>query len=232
MLDTMTLDEAILAEARSFRERMLELQRDTEKTRVDFHHSVRRLHAAGGSLREIADVLGLSHQRVHQIVDGDDSVQRRLRLKRRRERPSGSLFRRFSGDARHIVAEAQTVARELGHNYIGTEHVLLALLSAPETPGGRALKSLAASPEAIKARVLVVIGRGEEAPAGELPFTPRTKKAFELALQEALSRGDSEIDTQHLALAVVSLQECVAAKLLAEIGIGREQVEAALANPK
>jgi ATP-dependent Clp protease ATP-binding subunit ClpA len=193
MLDTMTLDEAILAEARSFRERMLELQRDTEKTRVDFHHSVRRLHAAGGSLREIADVLGLSHQRVHQIVDGDESVQRRLRLKRRRERSSGPLLRRFSGDA---------------------------------------LRSLAASPEAIKARVVVAIGRGEEGPAGEMPFTPRTKKAFELALREALSRGDSEIDTEHLALAIVSLEECVAAKLLAEIGIGRRQLEAALANAK
>jgi hypothetical protein len=228
----MTLDESILAEAHSIRERMLELQRDTEKTRVDFNHTVRRLHAAGGSLREIADVLGLSHQRVHQIVDGEGSVERRFRIKRRRERPSAKLLERFSDDARAVVVEAQNAARELGHNYLGTEHVLLAILRAPETPGGRVLTALGASAETMRARVAVVIGTGQEPPVGALPFTPRTKKVFELALHEALRRGEAELGTEHLVFAMVEFEECVAAKLLAEIGISREAVGAALANPE
>jgi hypothetical protein len=65
-----TLDDAILQEAQSVRDQLLELRHQTERKQADLHDAIRRLHASGGSLREIADRLGLSHQRVHQIVDG------------------------------------------------------------------------------------------------------------------------------------------------------------------
>jgi IS30 family transposase len=62
------LDEQILKEAKEAREALLEVERQQQHAKVDYHHTIRRLHAAGGSLREIAEALGLSHQRVHQIV--------------------------------------------------------------------------------------------------------------------------------------------------------------------
>src|SRR6266540_4389357 len=66
----MTLDEQVLAEAREVRQRLVDLESQTAHARVDYHHAIKKLHAAGGSLREIADELELSHQRVHQIVEG------------------------------------------------------------------------------------------------------------------------------------------------------------------
>src|SRR5581483_5189853 len=66
----MTLDEQILAEAKEVRQRLVDLEGRTAHARVDYHHAIKKLHAAGGSLREIAEALELSHQRVHQIVDG------------------------------------------------------------------------------------------------------------------------------------------------------------------
>ena len=66
----MTLDEHILAEAKEVRQHLVDLETQTAHTRVDYHAAIKKLHAAGGSLREIADALELSHQRVHQIVDG------------------------------------------------------------------------------------------------------------------------------------------------------------------
>ena len=66
----MTLDEQVLAEAKEARQRLVDLESQTAHVRVDYHHAIKKLHAAGGSLREIADALELSHQRVHQIVDG------------------------------------------------------------------------------------------------------------------------------------------------------------------
>src|SRR5512143_3964608 len=66
----MTLDETVLAEARAVRQHLVDLESQTAHARVDYHHAIKKLHAAGGSLREIADALELSHQRVHQIVEG------------------------------------------------------------------------------------------------------------------------------------------------------------------
>ena len=74
----MTLDEKTLDEARALRARQLELQHDADRAKLDYHHAIRRLHAAGGSMREIAEALDLSHQRVHQIVEGDEPVGRRI----------------------------------------------------------------------------------------------------------------------------------------------------------
>ena len=71
----MTLDEQVLAEARDVRQRLVDLESQTAHARVDYHHAIKKLHAAGGSLREIAEALELSHQRVHQIVEGPLGVR-------------------------------------------------------------------------------------------------------------------------------------------------------------
>src|ERR687893_2701540 len=99
------LDPTILTEARSSRDRLLELQRDLEKTRADYNHAVRRLHAAGGSLREIAENLGLSHQRVHQIVEVGETSGPAMRHRGRKR--FAWAFERFTRRARQIVVLAQ-----------------------------------------------------------------------------------------------------------------------------
>src|SRR5918998_4128038 len=126
------LDPTILGEARGSRDRLLELQRDLEKTRADYNHAVRRLHAAGGSLREIAENLGLSHQRVHQIVEGAEAAARGGHGRHGGRRRFAWAFERFTRRARQIVVLAQEEAEALGHTRVGTEHLLLGLLRSED----------------------------------------------------------------------------------------------------
>src|ERR687893_3142773 len=118
------LDPTILTEARSSRDRLLELQRDLEKVRADYNHAVRRLHAAGGSLREIAEDLGLSHQRVHQIVEGGETPGPRGRHGRGGPRFAWA-FERFTRRARQIVVLPHEEAGAPRHTRVGTEHPLI-----------------------------------------------------------------------------------------------------------
>src|SRR5581483_1524607 len=123
----MTLDEQVLAEAREVRQRLVDLESQTAHARVDYHAAIKKLHAAGGSLREIAEALELSHQRVHQIVEGPEGPpvlppSMRWRGHRRRR---GMFFARFDDDAREVVVEAQQEADSLKHGYVGTEHLML-----------------------------------------------------------------------------------------------------------
>src|SRR3954466_4628220 len=102
----MTLDEQILAEAREIRQRLVDLETQTAHARVDYHHAIKKLHAAGGSLREIAEALELSHQRVHQIVDGHSvapSVRRSWGQGRRRGRGREFFMARFDDGAKDVM---------------------------------------------------------------------------------------------------------------------------------
>src|SRR5262245_63478704 len=103
----MTLDEQVLAEAKEARGRLVDLESQTAHARVDYHHAIKKLHAAGGSLREIAVALDLSHQRVHQIVEGPAGppggppwAGRRWKRGRHRGRDRGDFIARFDDDAR------------------------------------------------------------------------------------------------------------------------------------
>src|SRR5918999_1563092 len=162
----MTLDAKILGEAKELRDKLLDLQHEEERARVDYQHAIRRLHAKGGSLREIADELGLSHQRVHQIVGEEPvtaPVQRTFvppsrRVVGRRTRP----FERFTREARRVVTLAQTEAKGLGHNYIGTEHLLLGVLGSEEGVGASALAEFGITLTDAREDVKRMIGEGEE----------------------------------------------------------------------
>jgi hypothetical protein len=139
----MTLDENILGEARTARDRLLELQHEAERAQADFQHAVRRLHAVGGSMREIGESLSLSHQRVHQIVDAatpGSATERPGGPFGRARRGVRDAFARFTDDARQIVVNAQEEAASFGHDFVGTEHLLLAVLRS-ETPGVSALET-------------------------------------------------------------------------------------------
>jgi hypothetical protein len=129
------------------------------------------------------------------------------------------MFERFSSRARNAVRLAQEETRRLGHTSVGTEHLLLGLLSEPEGLGARALVAVGVPLDGLRAEVERTIGRGEGAPAGHLPFQPRSKKVLELALREALQLGCNDIGTEHILLGLVREGEGVAAQVLVGRGV-------------
>jgi hypothetical protein len=134
------------------------------------------------------------------------------------------MFERFTQDARRAVVLAQEEARLLNHDYIGTEHLLLGLAREGEGVAARALKALDVSLERVQGEVEKVVGRGQTAPGGHIPFTPRSKKVLELSLREALQLGHDYIGTAHILLGVVRESKGVAAQVLAELTPGLAEV--------
>jgi ATP-dependent Clp protease ATP-binding subunit ClpC len=125
-------------------------------------------------------------------------------------------FEKFTVKARQVVVTAQEEARQLRHNYIGTEHILLGLLDVPDSTAGRVLHQLGYTKEIARADIDVLVGSGAEEPRGHIPFTPRAKKTLELALREATQLRHNDIGTEHILLALVREGEGVGAKALAE----------------
>jgi hypothetical protein len=138
------------------------------------------------------------------------------------------VFERFTETARRAVVLAQQAARDLGHRYIGTEHLLLGLLGTEGSVARDVLTEFRLSPSAIRSKIIEVEGRSNESPAGQIPFTPRTKKVLELSLREALSLGHSHIGTEHLLLGLVRENEGVAARLLADANVEVDAVREAI----
>ena len=113
------------------------------------------------------------------------------------------MFERFTDQARQIVVLGQDEARRLDHDYIGTEHILLALIREGEGIAARALESFGITETAARRQVEEIIGRGEQAPHGHIPFVPRAKKALELSLREAIALGSNSIGTEHILLGLI-----------------------------
>ena len=128
------------------------------------------------------------------------------------------MFERFTDRARRVVALAQEEARMLNHNYIGTEHILLGLVREGEGVAARALESLGISLEAVRQQVKEIIGRGQQASSGHIPFTPRAKKVLELSLREAQLLGHNYIGTEHILLGLIREGDGVAAQVLVRMG--------------
>jgi ATP-dependent Clp protease ATP-binding subunit ClpC len=115
-----------------------------------------------------------------------------------------SMFERFTDRARRVVVLAQEEARMLNHDYVGTEHILVALIREGGGIAAQALQSLGITAEAARQQVEEVVGRGQTDPQrGHLPFTPRAKKTLELALREALQLGHNYIGTEHILLGLI-----------------------------
>src|SRR5919205_988479 len=134
------------------------------------------------------------------------------------------MFERFTDRARRVVVLAQEEARMLSHNYIGTEHILLGLIHEGEGVAAKALESLDISLEAVRAQVEEIIGQGQQAPSGHIPFTPRAKKVLELSLREALQLGHSYIGTEHILLGLIREGEGVGAQVLQKLGADLNRV--------
>ncbi len=128
------------------------------------------------------------------------------------------MFERFTDRARRVVVLAQEEAKGLNHNYIGTEHILLGLIKEGDGIAAKALAELSISIDNVREQVQDMIGQGQQAPTGHIPFTPRAKKVLELSLREALQLGHNYIGTEHILLGLIREGEGVAAQVLVKLG--------------
>ena len=136
------------------------------------------------------------------------------------------MFERFSDEARRVVVHAQEESRELNHSYIGTEHLLLGILREDEGITAEALASLEVGLDPAREQVAQIIGRGQQAPSGHIPFTPRAKKVLELSLREALRLDHPYIGPEHILLGLITEGHGVAVEVLRVLGAPPEQVQA------
>ena len=140
------------------------------------------------------------------------------------------MFERFTDRARNVLVLANGQANQLGHNYIGTEHMLLGLVLEGEGVAGRVLQSFQITDEAVRAKVVELTTGGKaSAPARPMhkpPFTPLAKKTLEQALRQAISLHHNYIGTEHILLAVAAQEEGMAHRILAALGADPGQVRA------
>ena len=118
-----------------------------------------------------------------------------------------------------MVVSAQEAARELRHNYIGTEHLLLGCFANTEIGAGAALTQLGLNADHVREQVTAIVGPGEGSASAQIPFTPRAKKAMELGLRESLSAGHVDIESLHLLLGLIQDQDSLAIQILLGSGL-------------
>jgi ClpA/ClpB-like protein len=178
-------------------------------------HFVERARATGTSWTEIGRCFGVSKQAAQQrFVSPVVPI-------------GGAWPKHFTERARSAVAAAQLEARVLGHNYLGTEHLLLGLLSG-DGLASRALRRLGVTPDAVRDRIEDIIGRGAEPGPDLVCVAPRAKRAMDQARREAKRIGHSYVGTEHLLLGLITT-EGVAAGILTELGADEARVRDELA---
>ncbi len=138
-----------------------------------------------------------------------------------------NAFDRFTEGARKALAIAQESARQLGHNYVGTEHILLGL-SQDDNPASRALAMAGVEYSDILQQTERLVGRGDYQFTDSFGYTPRTKKVIELSLYEAKTLNNSYIGTEHLLLALIREREGVAARILQDLGVDLGELRKAM----
>ncbi|MBV8159842.1 MAG: hypothetical protein JO265_02860 [Acidimicrobiia bacterium] len=170
------------------------------------NHFVDRCRKGGKTWAEIGEHLGVTRQAAQKrFVEGTVT------------------FERFTDRARLALAHANDEARAMNHNYIGTEHLLLALFDTNGGVSDQVLEELGFTHDAVAGEVKTMIGRGASGVAGQQPFTPRTKKVLEVAVSAAIQLGHNYVGTEHLLLALFRGQQGVA-KVLLEKGGATEPI--------
>jgi len=230
----MTLDEEVLAQTKGIREQLLETERELEHLRADYHHAIRLLHARGGAMREIAEALSLSHQRVHQIVGGEPTEPG---PGGHRGRPHGrgrghghrhALFGRMSDDAGRVVIRASAEARALAHGAVEAPHLLLALTE--EGPVAPALAEAGARPDELRRRIETLYPQGPERRRGRMRFGRSAKDALGGAVEEATTSGDAGIESRHLVLGLT--REGTPREELAPLELDLDRIRQAVTEEK
>ncbi|HYL53815.1 MAG TPA: Clp protease N-terminal domain-containing protein [Acidimicrobiia bacterium] len=173
-------------------------------------HFVDRARVSGHSWSEISGALGVTKQAAHKRFSFPA--------------PAAPALERFTPRARRVLEHAETTAQALRHNYIGTEHLLLALFDEPEGIGAKVLVELGADREAVAREVLQRTTRGTAATTATVPMTPRATAVLAAAVGQALELGHNYVGTEHLLLGLFSDTEGMAAQVLATLGVDRQQV--------
>jgi ATP-dependent Clp protease ATP-binding subunit ClpC len=142
------------------------------------------------------------------------------------------VFERFTEPARHVVVLAQREAvHELGHDFIGTEHVLLGLLAERRGMAARVLQTRGVTLERARGHILAGLGQKEAASSGQVPFTPGAKKALELSADEARNLGHGLIGTEHVLLGLTSGRDDAFTRVLAKLGTDPEEIRLDMIAP-
>ncbi|WP_207394132.1 Clp protease N-terminal domain-containing protein [Actinomadura formosensis] len=181
-------------------------------------HFVNAAHNAGATWAEIGRTMGMTRQ----------AAQKRFVTKPADVAALARAHDRWTPRAQAILVACQDEARAAGHNYVGTEHIVLALLSQPQ---GLAAKALAekTTPERLRAAMSEVFGPRSDDLSGEFPYTPRGTRAIELSVREAQRLGHDYVGTEHILLGVLAEQHGVGAQVLRRLGVDQRGVEEWLA---
>ena len=179
---------------------------------------VQHARAAGCSWAQIGGSLGVTKQAAQQR----HAATRGL-LGKFREKTTG-LFNRFSPAAREVVVQAQEEARLLNHDFLGTEHLLLGLLAGSDGVAATVLTDARITRDGVRAAVEQIVGCGQVAPSGHIPFTPRAKRVLELSLRESRNLGHNDIGTEHILLGLLAEGGGVGAAVLTEAGVNPDQL--------
>jgi hypothetical protein len=181
-------------------------------------HFVDRARHAGASWTDIGRSMGVTKQ----------AAQKRFVPK---EGGSGSLaddlrtFTRYTDRARTVIVRAQDEARRLGHDHIGVGHLTLGLLHEPHALAAKAMGAAGASLDAVRAAVEPTLGPGGATTPESVPFSAQGKKALELTLREALRLGHNYVGTEHLLLAILSVEDEPAVRALNDLGVTKAAAE-------
>jgi ATP-dependent Clp protease ATP-binding subunit ClpC len=135
-----------------------------------------------------------------------------------------SMWEPFTERARRSIVLAQEEAQRLGNNYIGTEHILLGIISEGESLAAKVLESLGVNLSKVRQEVEAIVGRGGQTVQQEMVFTPRAKRVIELAFEEARQLNHNYIGTEHLLLGLIREGEGVAARVLTNLGVDPAKV--------
>jgi ClpA/ClpB-like protein len=187
---------------------------DRLKTMADdlVGHFVTQARTAGASWAQIGERLGVTKQAAHQRHFGRMTLGLAHGSRKQRRQP----FERFAPEAKEVIVVAQQEARDLRHNYLGVEHLLLALSADPAA--GPLMSAAGAPRDAILEQIRREVGEGTEPAGGSIPFTPRSKRSLELAAREA---GRGRIRSTHILLGALAMREGVGAAVLDELGVSR-----------
>ena len=176
-------------------------------------HFVDQARRAGATWTDIGHSMGVSKQAAQKrFVPKDEPMD-------------WGPFSRFTDRAREVVIDARKEAMAAGHRYIGTEHVLLGLISVPEGLAAKALIAQGITEEQIRAAVRVAAPYTDEKITEEIPFTPRVRKVLELAVREALRLEHNFVGTEHVLLGLVAEADGVGPKVLTGLGLNAEALE-------
>jgi hypothetical protein len=164
----------------------------------------------GHSWTEISAALGVSKQAAHK----------RFSL------APGPVLERFTPRAQAALSAAADAARELGHNYIGTEHILLGLFQTPESIAAKVLRTAKVTRSKVERAVLAATPRGSDESDDVRPYTPRAADVMTRAIEEALKLGHNYVGTEHILLALLRDPDSLAASVLTDLGASYQQFSA------